>query len=852
LDTKMKFSLSLASHTANVSNTGVDPHSYDVDEVVKRIGLQLGSVETVENFSHKYTGAVVAKVVSCEKHPNADKLSLCFVDDGGATADVDRNEEGHVQVVCGAPNVAAGMFVVWLPPGVTVPSSHGMEPFVLEARELRGKVSNGMLASPKELDISDEHDGILELLTEQVGRVLEAGEKFGELFGMDDTVIDCENKMFTHRPDCFGNIGISRELSGIFGDAYTSPDWYTTPIQHEIGESTPLQVENNIQELVPRFMVQVISGVEVKQSPLWLQAYLRRVGQKSINNIVDYTNFFMLETGQPLHAFDYDKLANISGDTPSVRPRMAVNGEKIALLNGKTIELNENDIVIATDKQAIAVGGVMGGVATEIDETTKNIVIEVANFDMYAIRRTSMRHGLFTDAVTRFNKGQSPLQNDRVLAKMVDEVVRYAGGTVASEAYDLRSFELGSDNLNHVDVTAEFINSRLGSSLSIEDMKKLLENVEFIVGITDDLMKITAPFWRMDIAIKEDIVEEIGRLHGYQNIPVVLPQRTSKPAHKNNMREFKKEIRGQLVKFGANEVLTYSFVHGDLLRNTGTDPDKWAFHLRNALSPDLQYYRTSLTPSLLAKVHGNSKAQAGSEQNEFALFEIGKAHIKGHNEVAPDDSLPKEMRRLALVVAADNKTAKKSGSSAYYQAKKYIDSITNNQATYVPLESSDYPMTSVYQKNRSAMIMLGDEQIVGVIGEYNPKARKSLKLPDYCAGFEVDLDIMQKHLSKKQYKTSSSYPSSSQDVTYEVADETPWIDVTTFIQAELQVSSAQEGYVLELLPLDIFAEESSDKKRLSYRIVASHPNKTLRRDEMSNLISGLSEAIGAKLQATRI
>jgi phenylalanyl-tRNA synthetase beta chain len=854
----MKFSLNLASHTNNTDNTGVDPLSYDVDEVVSRIGLQLGSVESVENFAHKYSGAVVAKVVSCVKHPNADKLSLCLIDDGNVTADIERNQDGHVQVVCGAPNVREGMYVVWLPPGATVPSSHGLEPFVLDTRELRGKMSNGMLASPKELDMSEEHDGILELSISDIGREPEAGENFGPLFGMDDTVIDCENKMFTHRPDCFGNIGIARELSGIFGDTYTSPDWYTSPIKHEIGTTLPLNVENDIQSLVPRFMVQVVSGVEVKQSPLWLQAYLMRVGQKSINNIVDYTNFFMLETGQPLHAFDYDKLAKLSGDTPTVHPRMALKNEKIALLNGKTIELSENDIVIATDKQAISVGGVMGGTDTEVDDTTKNIVIEVANFDMYAIRRTSMRHGLFTDAVTRFNKGQSPLQNDRVLAKMVDEVVKYAQGTVASEVFDIRTFELGDDNLNEVEVSAEFINSRLGTDISAEAMKILLENVEFVVKLSDiepkkSNLKITVPFWRMDIALKEDTVEEIGRLYGYQKIDAVLPVRSTKPAPKNEMRDLKQSLRDTLAGYGANEVVTYSFVHGNLLLNTGTDPDKWAYHVRNALSPDLQYYRTSLTPSLLAKVRSNIKVQAGSPQNEFALFEIGKAHVKGNMEDKPEDNLPKQMRRIAFVLAADAKTATKYDSAPYYQAKKYVDELTKGRAQYTPLESSEYPMTSVYQIGRSAVVTLGDnDQIIGVIGEYNAKAKKNLKLPDYCAGFELDIDLLKECTLSDAYVVASQYPTITQDVTYEVAADTSWASLRGLIGLKLTAAEKKQQYSTVIEPLDIFQQEKSDKKRMSFRIIASHPNKTLRSEEVTKLLDDMTESVNEKLQAIRI
>ncbi len=849
----MKFSLNLASFVSKKYDTGVDPRTYDLDEVITKMGLQLGAIESVEKYAEKYENVVVAKVVNCIKHPNADKLSLCLVDDDGVVSGVERNEDGYVQVVCGAPNVREGILVAWIPPGAIVPSSRDKEPFTLEARELRGKVSNGMIASPAELAMSDNHDGILEIKSEDIGRDPVIGENFSNLYGLDDVIIDCENKMFTHRPDCFGNIGIARELAGIFGKKYISPDWYISTINHDITNSLKFTSKNEAPDLVPRFMAQSIAGVEVKPSPLWLQSYLNRVGIKTINNIVDYTNFFMMETSQPLHAFDYDKVKQYCSSEVSIFPRMAKSGEKIKLLNGKTVELNDQDIVIATDQRAIGLAGIMGGAETEVDENTQNIIVECANFDMYAVRRTSMRHGLFTDAVTRFNKGQSPLQNDRVLAKMVDEVVRYAGGKVASEPVDITEFDLNADNLNHLTVEEQFINSRLGTSISVEDMKSLLENVEFEVQVSDDALHITVPFWRMDIAIGEDIVEEIGRLFGYQNVPVKLPVRNSKAAPKNETRVFKQRLRDQLVKSGANEVLTYSFVHGELMKKTGTDPDKWAYHLRNALSPDLQYYRTSLVPSLLAKVHGNLKAGAGGTDNKFAIFELGKAHVKDHMEGPPEDKLPKQMRRLSFVIVSDDKSSKSLDGSAYYQAKKYVDMLTNGKATYSPLETNEYPITAPYQIGRSAVITLAkDQPPIGVIGELRSSVKKALKLPDYCAAFEIDTDYLRQEVEVGKYTPLSDFPSSTQDVTFEVSDKTSWSTLENFIRAELDVAHAENGYGYELEPRSIFQEDNSDMKRITFSIELNHPHKTLKTDEVSALVEQISKAAKESLDAARI
>jgi phenylalanyl-tRNA synthetase beta chain len=851
----MKVSLNIVKFYNERYNSSPDPYSYGVDEVLRRIGAQLGAVEDVTYFGARFNGIVVAKIISCEKHPDADKLNVCRVDDGGAVENADRDEDGFVQVVCGAPNAREGLTVAWLPPGVTVPSTVDKEPFVLSVREIRGVKSNGMIASPAELGISDNHDGILEIDQNEVGEELSRpGTPFKNLYGLDDVIIDCENKMFTHRPDCFGTLGVARELAGIFGDSYKSPEWYREPLLNDVTESLELGIDNKIPELVPRFMMQAVTDVEIKPSPMWLQAYLARVGMKSINNIVDYSNYFMMLTAQPTHAFDFDKVVALCGVKPVFAPRLAKKGETIALLNGKTIELNEQDMVITANDKPIALAGIMGGSETEVDNNTKSIVLECATFDMYRVRRMSMRHGLFTDAVTRFTKGQSPLQNASVLAKIVNEIVTFASGSVASEVFDFSSKGLQVEGLmpEGVEVTSDFINSRLGSALSGDDIKTLLQNVEFVVELADsgNEILICAPFWRMDIELPEDIVEEIGRLYGYDKLPVELPARSSKPAQKNPIREFKNKLRNTLNQAGANELLTYSFVHGDLMRNTGTDPDKWAYHLRNAISPDLQYYRTSLNPSLLSKVNPNIRAHAGDESNEFAIYEIGKAHVKG--EMEPDDNnLPKQMTRLALVFASDSKTSKKYGVSAYYQAKKYLDTVTGGQAVYLPLDTNEFPITSCYQIGRSAVVMV-NEQMLGVLGEYNQKTKKSLKLPEFCAGFELDLDLLRENLKPKTYQPLSAFPGTKQDITFEVDTAINWGQLEQLIHAELAVAKAELGYNYSLSPLDIFKEDDSDAKRISFRIEFTRNDKTIKTDEVNSLLENISKALHENIGAKRI
>src|SRR6266498_897527 len=318
--------------------------------------------------------------------------------------------------------------------------------------------------------------------------------------------------------------------------------------------------------------------------------------------------------------------------------------------------------MIAGGDHLIGLGGVMGGSETEVDEQTRNVVLEAGTFDMYSVRRTSMVHGLFTEAVTRFNKGQSPLQNDRVLAKAVHEVRALAGGKLARQPIDIRHF---NESLATVEVGVQFVNERLGFNLAAADIKALLENVEFAVTVREATLSVTAPFWRTDIEIPEDVVEEIGRLQGYDRLPLVLPRRDVAPAVRNKELDIKTQVRTLLSKAGANEVLTYTFVHGDLLGKVGQDK-QLAFRLSNALSPDLQYYRLSLTPSLLDLVHANIKAGYG----EFALFEMNNVHCKIELD---EEGLPREFARVALVFAAEAKTAPlKYAGAAYYQARKYL------------------------------------------------------------------------------------------------------------------------------------------------------------------------------------
>lgn len=814
-----------------------------VDELVEKIGTQLGAVESVIDLSVQYEKIVIAKVVSCEKHPNADKLQVCLVDDGGITPDVARNEEGFVQVVCGAPNVKAGLLVAWIPPGATVPSTYATDPFVLGARELRGVVSNGMLASASELAIGDDHDGIVEIELDVV-----PGTSLAEAYGLNDTIIDIENKMFTHRPDCFGIIGVAREVAGIQQKRFTSPDWYTQPLNRIKPGKTqlPLTIQNNARSVVPRFMAITMADVTVKPSPFVLQTYLARVGIRPINNIVDVTNYLMVLTGQPLHAYDADKLAQYGA--LSLEARMSRAGDSLKLLNGKTVTFKDDATTLITSNDTpVGIAGVMGGADTEVDATTKNIVIECANFDMYAIRRVSMLHGLFTDAVTRFNKGQSVYQNDRVLEEAVALMQSLSGGHVASTVYDLHD---GLKQLPKITVETSFINDRLGSNLRTHEIAELLTNVECTVNVDGTTCHITAPFWRTDLEIAEDIVEEVGRLYGYDRLPLDLPTRTLEPVVKDRALTLKQQLRTRLAAGGANEVLTYGFVHGNLLTKVHQDSGL-AFKLTNALSPDLQYFRLSLTPSLLEKVHLNIK----SGYPEFVLFELGKVHSK---TALSDNGLPQEYGRLAAVLT----NARRDNTPAYYHAKYYVEYALGVQAHELRYEllagAHDFDnqlfdqLIAPYEPQRSAVILDQSGNLLGIVGEYKRTVQKAFKLPDYTAGFELFLSPLEKLMrsDNNQYSQLSRFPSVEQDITWRVPVEVPFQSVEVILRDYFQ---AKSSIVSHIMPLSAYQKDDEpSSKQVSFRVRLASYDKTMTNEEVTKYLDEVTTLASDKLQATRI
>jgi phenylalanyl-tRNA synthetase beta chain len=812
-----------------------------IDDLSRLIGARLVEIEEVIDLGEKYKDVVIARVVECEPLTNSDHLNLTKIDDGGVTKDVERDARGLVQVVCGAPNVAAGMMVAWLPPKSIVPETFAKpDPFVLGVRSLKGMTSNGMIASPRELDLSDEHEGIMVIDSE-----VKPGTMLAEHLGLNDYLLDIENKSLTHRPDCFGVVGFAREVAAIQGHAFMTPQWLMNReiVKQNIAGDEKIEVKVTIddEQLSARYLAVVMSGADsTKKSPMEVQTMLSRIGIRSINAVVDVTNYLMMLTGQPLHAFDYDKLVRVSGGKPEIHVRAGRVNEKLELLDGRVIELTPADIVIAAGETAVGLAGAMGGANTAIDDDTKNIIIESATFSLYNLRATQMRHGIFSEAITRFTKGQSAELSLPVLNEAIRLMNEWAGAVSVSEISQAYPVKHESQAIS---ITTNDVNKVLGSSFSTDQIVTTLKNVEFGVEISGDAIKATAPYWRQDIHIPEDIIEEIGRLNGFDNIHPVLPLRDFTAASQSDFDLFRSRVRKALVRAGANEVLTYSFVHGDILNKVSQKSEN-SYKIVNSISPDLQYYRQTITPSLLDLVHPNIKQGYDS----FALFEVNKTHQKQHG--LTDESVPVESDMMALVFADKNKAI----GAPYYRAKRmfeYMCSLLGVELAFININNSDVALEAPFEYRRSAKIVdKSTGETIGIIGEYTKSATKNFKLPDNSAGFEVDMRQLFESVknSHKVYRSLSRYPMTERDICFKVGSNVNYSQIINSAAKALEIVQLESS----ISPVDIYQSEGSDTKNITIRIRLTSHDHTLAGDEVSSVINSVTSAVTIDTKAVVI
>ena len=786
------------------------PETVSDEELIRLIGARLVEVEGVIDETHKYDNIYIVRVEKAEKIPETH-LTLCQINDGGSEL---------VQEVCGAPNVREGMFAVWIKPGAIVPASVKEDaPFVIGKRKMQGYESNGMLAGADELDFGDDHTGIVEIDPEMA----KPGDLLADIFELNDLILEIENKSLTHRPDCFGIIGFAREVAGILGQKFEDDSASIFSLgARPAGPSpraagalaraaalrTPFDRISDAETIIiddtsicQRYTAMVLEkhGELKKKYLTWQDTVLSKSGMKPISPIVDATNYLMLLTGQPLHAFDYDKFIKVGKtDSPKIIIRLARKGEKLVLLDDKEVILNENDIVITSNDVPVALAGAMGGKSTEISDDTKNIIIESASFSLYNLRKTQMAHGIFSEAITRFTKGQPPYQTL--------EVAEACAGLL-SDGYKISSVMDNYPNPKKevvVRISPKEINSLLGTEYGYKIIEQTLGNVGFNIscdcgkeGACEcEYINVVAPVWRTDIHIKEDIIEEVGRLLGYDNIEPTLPLHAT--AEKNSMFELKRGIRNKLSALGANEILTYSFVSERILEKACLDL-KNSYKIVNSISPELQYFRQSIIPSVLEKTYLNEKLPVDS----FALFEMNKVYQKewGLN----DENVPLEKNSLGFIVAE-----RKNNGTAFYTAKKYIEFLLrgfNIEADYLPLKNGS-AIAKPFEPCRTAEIRLKDEPdlLIGVVGEFKNSVRNSFKLANYLAGFEIDLDLVLEkcsHIKKVKFGKKKT-----EDLTVTTAK--------TYAEVLAEVRKEYPEAIIH--PLSIYQADGQETKNISFRI----------------------------------
>lgn len=796
------------------------PSTVKDEDLIELIGSRLVEVEEVIDLAKKYQGIMAVKVVSAEKIEGTH-LTLCQIDAGAQTERFAKAGLKTVQVVCGAPNVHQGMLAVWLAPGVIVPETFGHENFKLGARKLRGYESNGMLAALDELDLGSDHEGIVELNPREIN----PGDDFAKIYGLDDLILDVENKSLTHRPDCFGLIGFAREVAGILGIKFAEPRLGMGKFENL--KSAILNVDIRDSELCPRYTGAVINVTALKTKKYFDQevAFLAKAGMRSIDPIVDLTNIIMLQTGQPLHAFDYDKLIRVGdSDTAQIIVRAARDGEELQLLDGKIIKCIPEDILITSNDRPIALAGAMGGKNTEVDASTRRIVLESATFSLYHLRKTQMAHGIFSEAITRFTKGQPAACCLNVLKEAISQL----GGQVevVTDAYP------GKIQPNVITLTIEHVNKLLGTAYTTEQIQGTLENVGFGVQCADDYnLTVTAPEWRTDIHIKEDIIEEVGRLLGYDNIQLDLPVRKFREGQIDRMLKLKREIRDILSdKLDAHEVLTYSFVSKKLLEKVGEESAD-SYEIVNSISPELQCFRQQIVPSLLDKIRENVKAG----HKDFVIYEMNQ--VTSRHAGLDKEKVPLMSTDLGIVCLGD-----------FYHLKALTLELVKHDLrldlSYRKLAmNSETARTYPYLEPKRSVEIYCNDRLVGAFGEVKKRVLTELKIDKVISALEMNLEqiVDAPRVIEKTFLISK-FPSVERDLTFKVSADA----LFGRIENALNESLKREQLIYTVTPVSIYQSDPNDlTKNISFRIKFSNPERTLDSEEISAIIEKIKENVAS-------
>ena len=704
-----------------------------VEEISRRLSFAGLVVENVEKLKPGFAGVFAARVVNVEKHPNADRLNLCEVDAGAM---------GQFKVVCGAPNVKAGMVA----PLALVGAQLGKEP-PLEAAVIRGVKSEGMLCSERELGLSQDHAGILAL-----GADAPIGGDVAAYLHLDDVVLDVE--ITPNRGDCLSVLGLAREVAALFSARLRAPRLRAA---HSAGSPDgarfTISVAIDAPDLCPRYAALAMTGIKVGPSPAWLKRRLELCGMRALNNVVDATNYVMLELGQPLHAFDFGRIA---GGKIIVR-RAGETAEFVTLDNVKRT-LEPNDLLIADSDKPLAIAGVMGGLNSEVSDSSETILLESAYFEPMTIARTARRLGLRSEASYRFERGIDRAGQVGALIRAAELIRRIARGREASPIAD---FEPRKAEPREIALDLGAMESLLGVAIAPGVARTRLKSLGSQVSTrAKGVLAVVPPSFRSDLVEQADLIEEVARLGGLEDIPALLPERVSGLAPVNREREFIKGTREVMLGCGLTEAATIAFIApADNARFSGIETATHPVKVTNPLSAELSELRVSLIPGLVTALRFNLNREA----HAFHGFEIGKT-FRMNGDVASEHL---HIAAVSYGPYALSAIGEHSVAAGFFSIKgileTYFDAIAiSPRVTFKAIEPVDAPFL---HPGRSAVVSL-DGAPIGLIGELHPAEAMRLDLTDPCALYELDLSslIAYGFSPRKTFQPPPKYPAIRRDL----------------------------------------------------------------------------------------
>ncbi|NLY10414.1 MAG: phenylalanine--tRNA ligase subunit beta [Firmicutes bacterium] len=719
----MKVSLNWLKDYVDIS---MDPN--ELADKLTMVGLE---VESVEPLGLPLENVYVGQISKIEKHPNADELSVCEVSLG----------ERSIVVVTGAKNIYQGLKVPVALEGAVLPN--GVE---IEKADLRGILSEGMLCSEAELEIGDDNSKIMELPEDTP-----VGQTINDALSLNDIILDIS--IYANRPDCMSVLGIAREVAALTGQKLKYPCIELKEGNEDVNAFA--QIEVIAQDKCPRYSARVIKNVEIKPSPLWLQKRLIAAGMRPINNVVDITNFVMLETGQPLHAFDYDDLVD-----HKIIVRTANQGEKLVTLDGVERELDPEMLMICDPQGPVCIAGVFGGKRSEVSHKTKTILLESATFSRVSIRRTSRSLGIFSEAAARFEKGLDIEGTIFALNRASELFVRYANGKVAKGIIDVRAENEKQDQ--KIYFRPEKVNELLGTKIEEKEMQDILERLEIEVDVQSKPWVVKVPSFRGDLELEHDVIEEIARHWGYERIPTTLPGGTTAGGQTLEL-DICDEIRSRLVGAGLLEAITYSFIHRDRVAKLGIKGVE-QIELANPLSEDLTVMRTTLLPGLLDCLARNASRQ----QNRISIFELGAVFLP---DSLPLKSLPKEERHLGIALMGARQELMWNiiqEDYDFYDIKGLLELVLSLFAADFVLKKGIHP---VFHPERQAQVLLNGK-VIAVLGETHPEIQRIYDLPKRSYLLELNIDaLVERAKSEFKFNQLPRFPVVERDLALLVAQD---------------------------------------------------------------------------------